>query len=340
MLSYVAKIHAKATTELDDFSKQTEFYVFLDCLYLANKWNKYWLYHYFQITRTKIHFYADNIASIFNFNLFVDLLLINKIGISFIYSRPRRRSGSSIVVLGGDSIEDYINSDNIDHFHRLNDGTYRETPNDLEMLTMMSINQDNGKFSMSLCVRGGCMDRRFSHTHHSPSVRRKEKGSPDFLNYCQYSLQWHSIEWDMTTKQVRFFTFLFQWQRPHTFRSSPHFSSESYAATSVSQHIYSMELHLSWARFMHSIMAGTCEMAEQTVYGALKASHWWRRVCEREKSHTVSAHVKKKKLNKLKMKCIHKYENIFTSSRHALRKCRCLCVCRCALSMISLNKCP
>lgn len=48
--------------------------------------------------------------------------------------------------MGGDSIDDYIKSDNIDHFHRINDGTYRETTNDLEMLTMMPMNQDNGMF--------------------------------------------------------------------------------------------------------------------------------------------------------------------------------------------------
>lgn len=48
-------------------------------------------------------------------------------------------------MLGGDSIDDYIKSDNIDHFHRINDGTYRETLNDTEMITMMPMNQDNGK---------------------------------------------------------------------------------------------------------------------------------------------------------------------------------------------------
>lgn len=183
-----------------------------------------------------------------------------------------------------------------------------------------------------LCVRNGCMDSRCSHTHHSPSVRRrKEKGSPDFLNYCQYLLQWHSIgmaTWQ-PNKSVSLPFFVFN-GNVHRHFGHPHFSSESYAATSVSQQIYSMELHLSWARFMHSIMAGTCEMAEQTVYGALKASHWWRRVClcvwEREKSYGFRT-CQEKKLNKLKMKCfIHKYENIFTSSRHALRNCRCVSV--------------
>lgn len=66
-----------------------------------------------------------------------------------LFFRPRRRSGSSIVVLGGDSIEDFIKSDNIDQFYRLNDGTYRETSNELEMLTMMPVNQENGKILLS-----------------------------------------------------------------------------------------------------------------------------------------------------------------------------------------------
>ncbi|XP_031626872.1 uncharacterized protein LOC116343112 isoform X4 [Contarinia nasturtii] len=58
-------------------------------------------------------------------------------------NRPRRRSGSSIVVLSGsDSIDDYIKSDNIEHY-RITDGTYRDSHN-LEMLTMMPMNQDNG----------------------------------------------------------------------------------------------------------------------------------------------------------------------------------------------------
>ncbi|XP_055303206.1 uncharacterized protein LOC129568883 isoform X3 [Sitodiplosis mosellana] len=58
-------------------------------------------------------------------------------------NRPRRRSGSSIVVLGGsDSIDDYIKSDNIEHY-RITDGTYRDS-HDLEMLTMMPMNQENG----------------------------------------------------------------------------------------------------------------------------------------------------------------------------------------------------
>lgn len=59
--------------------------------------------------------------------------------------RPRRRSGSSIVVLGGsDSIDDYIKSDTIEHY-RITDNTYRDS-HDLEMLTMMPTNQDNGKY--------------------------------------------------------------------------------------------------------------------------------------------------------------------------------------------------
>lgn len=84
-----------------------------------------------------------------NNNSFSMRLLIKNINFSFCLSIPfsyrRRRSGSSIVVLGGDSIDDYIKSDNIDHFHRINDGTYRETSNDTEMITMMPMNQDNGK---------------------------------------------------------------------------------------------------------------------------------------------------------------------------------------------------
>lgn len=65
----------------------------------------------------------------------------------FLFCRPRRRSGSSIVVLGGsDSIDDYIKSDNIEHY-RITDGTYRDS-HDLEMLTMMPINQDNGMYHL------------------------------------------------------------------------------------------------------------------------------------------------------------------------------------------------
>ena len=67
---------------------------------------------------------------------------------SFFYHRPRRRSGSSIVVLGGsDSIDDYIKSDNIEHY-RITDGTYRDS-HDLEMLTMMPINQENGMYHLA-----------------------------------------------------------------------------------------------------------------------------------------------------------------------------------------------
>lgn len=70
--------------------------------------------------------------------------ILNWIDFVFIF-RPRRRSGSSIVVLGGsDSIDDYIKSDTIEHY-RITDGTYRDS-HDIEMLTMMPVNQDNGMY--------------------------------------------------------------------------------------------------------------------------------------------------------------------------------------------------
>lgn len=65
-----------------------------------------------------------------------------------IHFRPRRRSGSSILVLGGDDttlkarlpVDDYLS--HIDSQHT-NENT--ESGVNLEMLTMLSVNQDNGK---------------------------------------------------------------------------------------------------------------------------------------------------------------------------------------------------
>lgn len=80
------------------------------------------------------------------------------------FHRPRRRSGSSIVVLGADdsltsrySIDDYIKSDNIDHHHS---GSNEQDAQYLEMLTMLSVNQDNGK-----CADESKSGRRITQKH-------------------------------------------------------------------------------------------------------------------------------------------------------------------------------
>lgn len=161
----------------------------------------------------KISLSCDSIAS-FNFNLF----WICCLSIKCFFSRPRRRSGSSIVVLGGDSIEDYINSDNIDHFHRLNDGTYRETPNDLEMLTMMSINQDNGKFSMHKRIRTAARNFRFSHFHQLVNgTHATKKCGQTFWIIANIRSNGKALNGTWQPIQL---CFSFQWQRQKTFRSS------------------------------------------------------------------------------------------------------------------------
>lgn len=56
------------------------------------------------------------------------------------YCRTRRRSGSSIVVLGGeDTIKTRLPDDYLGHSDN--------QTTDLEMLTMMSVNQDNGNYN-------------------------------------------------------------------------------------------------------------------------------------------------------------------------------------------------
>lgn len=67
----------------------------------------------------------------------------------FVFHRPRRRSGSSIVVLGG--TEDVIKSRLAVDDYLVQSG-YQTDNKDLEMLTMLSVNQDNGMFYIVLTI--------------------------------------------------------------------------------------------------------------------------------------------------------------------------------------------
>lgn len=62
----------------------------------------------------------------------------------YLYFRPRRRSGSSIVVIDGDDLKPCLPDDYITGQHyRQHSGEGKEI--DQEMLTMLPVNQDNGK---------------------------------------------------------------------------------------------------------------------------------------------------------------------------------------------------
>lgn len=76
---------------------------------------------------------------------FLCLLLTNVISIIFFsLCRPRRRSGSSIVVIDGDDLKPCLPDDYISSQHyRQHSGESKEI--DQEMLTMLSVNQDNGE---------------------------------------------------------------------------------------------------------------------------------------------------------------------------------------------------
>lgn len=95
------------------------------------------------------------------------------------FHRPRRRSGSSIVVLGADdsltsrySIDDYIKSDNIDHHHS---GSNEQDAQYLEMLTMLSVNQDNGKCGRIEVGPENCAKHIRCRVHHEMAMWSQPK---------------------------------------------------------------------------------------------------------------------------------------------------------------------
>lgn len=137
--------------------------------------------------------------------------------------RPRRRSGSSIVVLGADdsltsrySIDDYIKSDNIDHHHS---GSNEQDAQYLEMLTMLSVNQDNGKWIEWISVPDEITETcktmrktRWPHTiwhsiRNRNEFRRKTRSlsdachETDSLNHLcpDRKINWHTFSFNRST---------------------------------------------------------------------------------------------------------------------------------------------
>lgn len=85
-----------------------------------------------------------------------------------LFSRQRRRSGSSIVVVGGDDslknryqLDDYLSdTNNPADVHQYAQGTHHhhhQLNSDIEMLTMLSVNQNNGEWAECSGIRTPCL---------------------------------------------------------------------------------------------------------------------------------------------------------------------------------------